>query len=1631
MAKISYDSGATYSDDFSRPEYYDMNYRLPQLGLAGQIVQKMFPDPFSSGSYDNYMKQLVSNASAPAAPMQPYLAAARPVAEAAIAPIVAATLPASMMPANNFNLAQFNSAPNAQQAALAPPKMVQPEGMAHGGEVDAALHAVRHYADGGFLSDLFSGPDYLSTGKVASPTNWGDPESAADFFKADRALRLAREVQASEPARDMPLPLRRPVEEAAPRQQVAAPAPAPAPSPLFIPYPEPERAMEMPEVRIPYTMPALSVPHNYHVDEVPSHLAEEPGFGQAYNMDDANRLWADPSEEVSRNAYLKKYTLPAPQAEISRAVSLAQNLAPQQEAIPNAADALAAVEKLHNAGVYSGEALDKAGEILAAHNRAMFDNIPVDEALRLIRAEGPRMINQGMPSEERLPVQPLAYTAAPTPAPASAAIDQATGKMTARMPEEPHGTALTKQQADYVIRTIAAETSGKSPEETQAIASVILNRINSGKYGASPEAVLFAKRQFEPWMNPAGKNYPMKISPTSQRYSDARDALEAAMAGEDITRGATNFWGPKSQYALGRDTPDWAVKMPDYTDIGATRFHRPNKRAEGGEVEGYAGGGDVVAKALAALRGGNKVFPKPQRMFPEGARPPGGEYINAATGEAVTGQKPARAVLGVTPEGKPVFLTDPEQVDVTGSPGKGSTKTMTNLFRRSAGWDWKDAPEGYENVPMIVSTENRNKHYYSLGADYPKGVDLARYPKETSEPRLKPTTQGNVYPGEQVGTIVNKKTGDEHPVYDMVTIRNMLAGTGAGAAGAAAMPDDAAAEAPVDDALRVVREHHADGEAVGPVATDNRERVQAADRATDLAKQIQAYEASMARIREQPQDIQSMTHAPEKPRAPISVEALGKNREFGSAPYDVAGPLSSFAQGAYDMKTLPLYMYPPTAPLGMAIDTAEGVASGSPTQVAMGALGGPLKVARNVIAPLAVATGVTAPDEAEAGSLSKVLQAIRAYHGSPHKFDRFDLSKIGTGEGNQSYGHGLYFAENENVAKGYRDQLSGHHIGDVLIGEDKIPNWASRDVINAYRKMGYDNDTAVMAAHFLREHKGDINAASGATWSNPNIPDTVAEALLRTEYATPKGHIYEVGIHADPERLLNWDKPFREQSSPVQEAVRYAFGPQPLDARIGSNTMDRPGPIHSRLLNEAGVPGIKYLDAGSRGITGAPTHNYVIFDDKLIDINRRYAQGGEVEAQQDPMGSITVPAAGAPSDEPGLVDRAMRFVSQFNPVGSAEAADLSKLKAFMPSFAPTGKAVTRTGADILAKDPYLAANIPTLSGVKGAIPFQDMSVGYEKIPGYLEPYKPLKMEDLEGSWAVPLLSDLSSSGVIVHEIGGKKIDPFFTEGGGDFARGPAGRGDNPAGWASMKNKAGTYMNALEKKIPEGDRAVGIQVTMAPEAADSADMFYQAMLRQMPHAKVTKSAIADVDAKMAKNFPGWPGVMNGKEAEEFMQSLDLTSRKKLAETLDLATHQKAGFPDVGQTRFAITEPRLFGNSGLRAGYSVSELDPRGGVLEKPSYPHSNYTGSMAAPKTGGYLGGLPSSVHAKDIWQDWWNNLNPNAHDPRQWSKAQWGMMTQFPVQKIDAEMVDRVMKQQEQHKRIFGWREGGEVNLEP
>ena len=161
------------------------------------------------------------------------------------------------------------------------------------------------------------------------------------------------------------------------------------------------------------------------------------------------------------------------------------------------------------------------------------------------------------------------------------------------------------------------------------------------------------------------------------------------------------------------------------------------------------------------------IFPKPQRMFDEKDAPIGGEYLNPITKEKLTDKNFQSASIGITPEGKPSFTAKNIEVDKVGSPDiQGATQIKTNLFKKKAGWKWLNAPKDYENIPTLVSVENKGKHYYTIQADFPQGINLSRYAKSKTEPRLRPTIKGFVNLGKPIGTI--SVIGKEHPVYNKI-----------------------------------------------------------------------------------------------------------------------------------------------------------------------------------------------------------------------------------------------------------------------------------------------------------------------------------------------------------------------------------------------------------------------------------------------------------------------------------------------------------------------------------------------------------------------------------------------------------------------------------------------------------------------------------------------------------------------------------------------------------------------------------------------------------------------------------------------------------------------------------------------
>jgi hypothetical protein len=164
------------------------------------------------------------------------------------------------------------------------------------------------------------------------------------------------------------------------------------------------------------------------------------------------------------------------------------------------------------------------------------------------------------------------------------------------------------------------------------------------------------------------------------------------------------------------------------------------------------------------------VFPKPERMFPKGEAPKGGDYLNPKTGDVLTDRNVSSANIKINPDGKPSFNVSSDNVDSVGTVGKGNSQIKTNLFKKKAGWKWTDTPSGMDNVETLVSVTHKGKHFYTIETDFTKGVNLKKYPNQKTEPKLRPTVIGQIELGEPIGEISVR--GNPHKVYNKIKTFN-------------------------------------------------------------------------------------------------------------------------------------------------------------------------------------------------------------------------------------------------------------------------------------------------------------------------------------------------------------------------------------------------------------------------------------------------------------------------------------------------------------------------------------------------------------------------------------------------------------------------------------------------------------------------------------------------------------------------------------------------------------------------------------------------------------------------------------------------------------------------------------------
>ena len=265
-----------------------------------------------------------------------------------------------------------------------------------------------------------------------------------------------------------------------------------------------------------------------------------------------------------------------------------------------------------------------------------------------------------------------------------------------------------------------------------------------------------------------------------------------------------------------------------------------------------------------------------------------------------------------------------------------------------------------------------------------------------------------------------------------------------------------------------------------------------------------------------------------------------------------------------------------------------------------------------------------------------------AWHGTGAVFEKFDLGAIGTGEGNQVHGWGLYFAKDKNVARGYQEMLS-----DVLPEPEyvKVGNTTLQKIYDRLEVDLFDGE-GDFAQYALVEYYMTNRYDFENTLKYGNEMGYSEEAIswFKEKFKDVKfntGKLFEVDVPED-DVLLDEQKTFAEQPVKVRKAITklvknltedqmanfddvYSLGKAKVAQKILKSFEDIDGGTiygtiydliedegtgknTSELLNKYGVKGIGY-NSGSDG------RCFVVFDDKAISVINRFNQAAGQKAK--------------------------------------------------------------------------------------------------------------------------------------------------------------------------------------------------------------------------------------------------------------------------------------------------------------------------------------------------------------------------------------------------------------------------------
>ena len=272
---------------------------------------------------------------------------------------------------------------------------------------------------------------------------------------------------------------------------------------------------------------------------------------------------------------------------------------------------------------------------------------------------------------------------------------------------------------------------------------------------------------------------------------------------------------------------------------------------------------------------------------------------------------------------------------------------------------------------------------------------------------------------------------------------------------------------------------------------------------------------------------------------------------------------------------------------------------------------------------------------AQESTLVKGMRYINAWHGSPHSFDRFSTDYMGSGEGAQAYGWGLYFGDKREVGEHYKTQEEGRR---ATIDGQSMAKGKGRRFVEYGGNFTPEERRALL---FLRgntlEYALERLRRRSSKFYTPaenaeaqEMAATLIELSDTGRLQTHKGNLYEVQLAPKEDEYMDWKEPINKQSAKVQKALE-SLGFVAEDVQYPLAGADVYNQLRRRLgskkeaslaLLEAGIRGNRYPDNFSRRVQGeGQSYNYVIFSDEDVSITAKYSRPKTTKQNKEKIGT--------------------------------------------------------------------------------------------------------------------------------------------------------------------------------------------------------------------------------------------------------------------------------------------------------------------------------------------------------------------------------------------------------------------------